>query len=146
MVEYLTFSEYTEMGGTITDEALFNSLAFDAQAYIDWFTFNRLWKEEWQTEEIMERVKICMFQLIKLVQAKANLVTPDVASTGGINANAQVKSQSNDGVSTDYSVFSAEMLYEKAKQEIDDCIKRYLNGLMNSAGRKILYRGLYPNE
>lgn len=146
MVQYLTFSEYTEMGGTITDEALFNSLAFDAQAYIDWYTFNRLWKEEWRTEEIMERVKICMFQLIKLLNVKSSVITPDVSSTGGINVNAQLMSQANDGVSATYAVLSGNALYEKAKEEIDDCIKRYLNGLMNSMGRQILYRGLYPNE
>jgi hypothetical protein len=146
MVEYLTFDEYTEMGGTITDEALFNSLTFDAQAYIDWYTFNRLWKEEWRTEEIMERVKICMFQLIKLLNVKSSVITPDVSSTGGINVNAQLMSQANDGVSATYAVLSGNALYEKAKEEIDDCIKRYLNGLMNSMGRQILYRGLYPNE
>ena len=146
MVQYLTFSEYSEMDGTITDEALFNSLAFDAQAYIDWYTFNRLWKEEWRTEEIMERVKICMFQLIKLLNVKSSVITPDVSSTGGINVNAQLMSQANDGVSATYAVLSGNALYEKTKEEIDDCIKRYLNGLMNSMGRQILYRGLYPNE
>ena len=146
MVEYLTFAEYTEMGGTITDEALFNSLAFDAQAYIDWYTFNRLWKEEWRTEDIMERVKICMFQLIKLLEVKSSVMMPDVGGTGGINVNAQLMSQANDGVSATYAVLSGNALYEKAKEEVEDCIKRYLNGMMNSMGRKILYRGLYPNE
>jgi hypothetical protein len=145
MVEYLTFSEYTEMGGTL-DETLFNSLAFDAQAYIDWYTFNRLWKEEWRTEDIMERVKICMYQLIKLLAVKSNILTPDVSSTGGINENAQLMSQANDGVSATYAVLSGNALFEKAKSEIEDCIKRYLSGLMNSMGRKILYRGLYENE
>lgn len=145
MVEYLTYEEYSDMGGTL-DETLFSTYSYDAQAYIDWYTFNRLWKEEWRTEEIMERVKICMYQLINLVATKANTISPDVSSTGGINVNAQVKEQSNDGVSTTYAVLSAETLFEKAKQEIEDCIKRYLSGLMNSMGRKILYRGLYPNE
>lgn len=145
MTYYLTYDEYTEMGGTL-DETLFDNLRLDAQGYIDWFTFNRLWKEEWRTEEIMERVKICMYQLIALVAAKSNLITPQVASAGGINVNAQVTTQSNDGVSTTYAVFSAEMLYEKAKKEIEDSINRNLSGVMNSAGRKILYKGLYPGE
>lgn len=146
MVEYLTFAEYTEMGGTITTETLFNSLALDAQGYIDWYTFNRLWKESWRTEDVMERVKICMFQLIKLLEVKASVLTPDVSSTGGINTNAQLMSQANDGVSATYAVLSGNALYEKSSQEINDCIMRYLNGVMNSAGRKILYRGLYPGE
>ena len=146
MVQYLTFAEYTEMGGTITDETLFNSLSFDAQAYIDWYTFNRLWKEKWRTEDIMERIKICMFLLIKLLAVKSNVVTPDVSGTGGINVNAQLMSQANDGVSATYAVLSGNALYEKCKEEIDDCIKRYLNGVMNSAGQKILFRGLYSGE
>ena len=145
MVYYITYEEYTTMGGTL-DETLFNSLRIDAQGYIDWHTFNRLWKEEWRTESIMERVQICMYQLIKLLAVTNNMLAPQVQSTGGINVNAQVTSQSNDGVSTQYAVFSADTLYAKAKNEIDDCINRYLSGLMNSAGRKLLYRGLYPNE
>lgn len=144
MVYYLTYDEYSDMGGTL-DETLFNSLLLDAQGYIDWYTFNRLWKEEWRTEEIMERVKICVYQLIGLVAAKSNLITPP-ASKGGINVTAQVSSQSNDGVSTTYGVFSAEMLYEKAGKEINSCVTRYLTGVVNSAGRQLLYRGLYPNE
>lgn len=146
MVTYLTFAEYTEMGGTITDEALFTSLSYDAQALVDWVTFNRLWKEKWRTEEIMERVKIVMYQLIRLLATKEGVISPDVASTGGINTSAQVTSQSNDGVSTEYAVLNAEGLYDKTKQEANECVVRYLSGLMNSAGQKILYRGLYPDE
>jgi len=145
MVYYLTYDEYQEMGGTL-DETLFDTLLLDAQGYIDWYTFNRLWKEEWRTEDVMERVKICMYQLIGLVAAKSNLITPQGQPSGGINATAQVSQQSNDGVSTTYAVFSAELLFSHAKKEIEDCINRYLSGIMNNAGRKLLYRGLYPNE
>ena len=141
MTYYLTYEEYTEMGGTL-DETLFNTLRLDAQGYIDWYTFNRLWDEE----EIPERVKICMYQLIGLVAAKSNLITPQVQSTGGINVNAQAETYSNDGVTTKFAVLSADLLYSKAKQEIEECVNRYLAGVMNSAGRKLLYRGLYPGE
>lgn len=144
MVYYLTYEEYQELGGTL-DEALFNNLRLDAQGYIDWFTFNRLWKEEWRTEDVMERVKICMYQLIALVATKSNLITPQTNSAG-INLNAQATSSSNDGVSTHYAVLSGELLFAHAKKEIEDTIDRNLTGVMNSAGRKLLYRGLYPNE
>ena len=144
MVYYLTYEEYQEMGGTL-DEALFNNLRLDAQGYIDWYTFNRLWKDEWRTEDVMERVKICMYQLIALVATKANLLTPQTNSAG-INLNAQAISASNDGVSTHYAVLSGELLFTHAKKEIEDTINRNLSGIMNSAGRKLLYRGLYPNE
>ena len=142
METYLSFDEYTEMGGTITDESLFNSLAIDANALIDWYTFNRLWNET----EIPERVKICEFQLIKLLGIKNNILTPDVSTTGGVNTTAQIMAQSNDGVSVEYSVLHADVMYDKADAEIANCIKRYLNGVLNSAGRKLLYRGLYPDE
>ena len=141
MTYYLTYDEYQEMGGTI-DETLFNSLRLDAQGYIDWYTFNRLWTET----EIPERVKICMFQLIGLLSVTNNAIAPNVQSTGGINVNAQITTQANDGVSTTYAVLSGEMQYEKAKKEVTTCIERYLTGVVNSAGRKLLYRGLYPGE
>lgn len=144
MVYYLTYTEYQEMGGTL-DETLFNNLRLDAQGYIDWYTFNRLWKDEWRTEDVMERVRICMYQLIALVATKANLLTPQTNSAG-INLNAQAISASNDGVSTHYAVLSGELLFTHAKKEIEDIINRNLSGIMNSAGRKLLYRGLYPNE
>ena len=145
MVYYLTYDEYSEMGGTL-NETLFNSLVLDAQGYIDWYTFNRLWKEEWRTEDVMERAKICMYQLIGLVAAKNNLITPQGTNAGGINVNAQVSQQSNDGVSTTYAVLGAELLFSNAKKEIEETVSRYLAGVMNSVGRKLLYRGLYPGE
>lgn len=144
MVYYLTYEEYQELGGTL-DETLFNNLRLDAQGYIDWYTFNRLWKDEWRTEDVMERVKICMYQLIALVATKANMITPQTNSAG-INLNAQATSSSNDGVSTSYAVLSGELLFTHAKKEITDTIDRNLTGVMNNAGRKLLYRGLYPNE
>lgn len=145
VVQYLTYEEYSGMGGTL-DETLFNSLAIDAQGYIDKHTFQRLWKEKWRTEDVMERVKICMYQLIKLLGVKASVITPDVSSTGGINTNAQLMSQANDGVSATYAVLSGNSLYEKSKQEIEECINRYLDGVADNLGRKILYRGLYSDE
>lgn len=144
MVYYLTYEKYQELGGTL-DETLFNNLRLDAQGYIDWFTFNRLWKEEWRTTDVMERVEICMYQLIALVATKSNMITPQTNSAG-INLNAQATSSSNDGVSTTYAVLSGELLFTHAKKEIEDTIDRSLNGVMNNAGRKLLYRGLYPNE
>lgn len=138
---YLTFDEYCELGGTL-DEPSFFPLALDANAYIDWYTFNRLWNEE----EIPDRVKYCMYQLIKLLEAKMNLLTPDVSGTNGVNTGVQLESQSNDGVSVTYGVLHADEIYYNSKKEAEECIKRYLNGLVNSAGRNLLYRGLYPGE
>ena len=138
---YLEYAEYVELGGTL-DEPSYLPLALDANGYIDWYTFNRLWKED----VIPDRVKYCAYQLIKLLEAKANILTPDTSATRGINVGAQIKSMSNDGVSTEYAVLNADTQLDKTKKEIEECINRYLNGVLNSAGRKLLYRGLYPGE
>jgi hypothetical protein len=87
-----------------------------------------------------------MFFLIKLLAVKNNLLMPDVSDTNGLNANAQLMAQSNDGVSVQYSVLHADEIYYNSKKEIDEAIKRYLDGVTNSLGRKLLYRGLYPGE
>lgn len=144
MVFYLTYDEYMDMGGTL-DETLFTSYSYDAQAYIDWYTFNRLWKEEWRTEDTMERVKVCMYQLIRFVEAKMNQILPTV-DNNGFNANAQVTRYSNDGVTVEYNILHADEIYHNCAKEIDNIIQRYLAGIMNSMGRKLLYRGLYPGE
>ena len=52
---YLAYPEYEEYGGTL-DEATFRDLEFDAETEINWYTFNRLKKDEWksvlETEEL----------------------------------------------------------------------------------------------
>ena len=138
---YLTFDEYMDLGGTL-DESSFSLLALDANSYIDWYTFNRLWDEE----VIPDKVKYCEFQLIKLLYTKMNLITPDTTNTDGVNTAVQLESQANDGVSVSYGVLHADEIYYNSKKEIEECIIRYLNGLVTSAGKKLLYRGLYPDE
>lgn len=39
---YLTFSEYTELGGTIADESVFTNLERKAERKLDYFTQDRL--------------------------------------------------------------------------------------------------------
>lgn len=140
MPEYLTYAEYQEMGGEL-DEATFNFLAFDAQSFIDWYTFDRLQNET----EIPDKVKQCMYHIIKLLEAKNALIMPTTDGSG-VNVNAQLESQSNDGVQMKYSVLQADILYSSQQKEIADTINRYLYGVVNSLGRKLLYRGLYPGE
>ena len=36
--------------------------------------------------------------------------------------------------------------FESRKAEIEATVQHYLQGVMNSLGRKVLYRGLYPGE
>lgn len=138
---YLLYSEYTNMGGTL-DETLFNELEFEAETQVDWYTFNRLQNEK----ELPERLKRCMYALINLIYKvqQASLLGDD--GSGDSSINAAVASQSNDGVSISYNVVSAKDAVELSKSEIENTIQKYLQGVMNSLGRKVLYRGLYPGE
>ena len=136
---YLTYEEYLNMGGTL-DEAAFDNYLIDSEMLIDWYTFNRLHGET----EIPERVKQCVFKLISLadMKSKSLVLGREVDGTG----NASVSAQSNDGVSISYNTLSASQAFDLIKSESNQIVKQYLNGVVNSIGRKLLYRGIYPNE
>lgn len=136
---YLTYEEYLNMGGTL-DEAAFDNYLIDSEMLIDWYTFNRLHGET----EIPERVKQCVFKLISLadMKSKSLVLGREVDGTG----NASVSAQSNDGVSISYNTLSASQAFDLIKSESNQVVKQYLNGVVNSAGRKLLYRGIYPDE
>lgn len=138
---YLLYSEYVNMGGAL-DETLFNELEFEAETQVDWYTFNRLQNED----ELPERLKRCMYALINLIYKvqQASLLGDD--GSGDSSITAAVASQSNDGVSISYNVVNAKDAVELSKSEIEYTIQKYLQGVMNSLGRKVLYRGLYPGE
>ena len=137
---YLLYEEYQDMGGTL-DEATFTDLEFGARSQIDWYTFNRLQDEETLTEA----VKRCTYKLIQLIEEKRNASALS-GSEDESSISAGVASQSNDGVSISYNVLSAGEAVEMLKNEIADTIKHYLQGVKNSLGQKVLYRGLYPGE
>lgn len=142
MAAYLSFDEYTDMGGTL-DETAFDELEYSAESYVDWYTFNRLRNET----EIPEQVKKCIFYIMRLLQKRMEYMTPDDDSTEATSNSAkQIASQSNDGVSVHYNILYAEDVLTLVKDEVDITIKRYMQGLTNSLGRKLLYRGIYPDE
>ena len=151
---YLTFAQYQTMGGTL-DETSFNEFCYEAQTIIDWYTFNRLQNEI----EFPEAVQRCMFELIKLAKLKADSLVlgsqTTVSEQGGVTTTttttASIASQSNDGVSISYNTISASDVFNSLSAfakggMIDSLVKRYLNGVVNSLGRKLLYRGVYPDE
>lgn len=137
---YLTYAEYRQMGGTL-DETTFDDLEFEAEALVNWYTFNRLKNDT----NFPEELKRLMKYLINLMQAKNSVVGSSAnGSTAGAGAN--ITSQSNDGVSISYNVLNASELAQTCKQEAAEAIDKYLQGVMNEAGRLLLYRGVYPNE
>ena len=142
---YLSFADYQSMGGTL-DETTFNDYEFEAECLVNWYTFNRLMEED--PENYPEVLPRLMFRLIRMALDKANLLALDgrILADGTISDTPYISNQSNDGVSVSYNTISASDLFTKLDKEMGDTIERYLNGVMNSLGRKLLYRGLYPNE
>ena len=140
---YLTYDEYTEVGGTL-DETEFNYYAYEAESYIDWYTFNRLHN----TTEIPDAVKRCEVYLIRLIQERlAALGISTVDGSGNVdNTLKSILSQSNDGVSVSYNSLGARDALSGLSKEIEQTVDRFLQGVANELGRKLLYRGLYPGE
>lgn len=139
---YLTYAEYVNMGGT-EEETAFNNLEFEAESLINWYTFNRLKNEDSYPEE----VKRLMYYIINLLVSTRNAM--NISSSGSASSPQElnnIKSQSNDGVSVSYQTLSANDLIDKNKQAIEEAVDRYLQGVVNSLGQKLLYRGLYKGE
>ena len=135
---YLTYQEYQSMGGTL-DETTFNDYEFEAEALVNWYTFNRLKNDTVFPEELKRLMKY----LINLAYSKSGILD---ASGSGDGSTKAIASQSNDGVSISYNVLSAKDTMESSKVESESAIKMYLQNTMNEAGRKLLYRGIYPDE
>ena len=140
---YLTYEAYVEMGGTLSASD-FNFYAYEAESYIDWYTFNRLKKYS----EIPQEVLDCEFYLIRLVQSRLNAlgIGVDDSSDNDNKALGRIMSRSNDGVSESYMSLSASDAIKSMSDEIGSVIKRRLQGVANELGQKLLYRGLYPGE
>ena len=137
---YLTYEEYQNMGGTL-DETAFNNLEYEARTYIDYVTFNRLKADT----DVSEDVKRCMYYIMNLLQNKMTALNGgDTASEDGVGG--IISGQSNDGVSVSYNVMSAKDILTSNEDEINKAIHRYLQTVTNSLGRRVLYRGLYPDE
>ena len=138
---YLTYDEYIDMGGTELEEATFQQLEFEARSVIDWWTFNRLQKDD----TYPEAVKRCMLKLIQLINTKQQALIVDSQSADG-SVKAGITHEANDGVSTYYNTLSAKEAVDSIKNELGTTVQMYLAGVRNSLGHKLLYRGIYSDE
>ena len=138
---YLSYAEYIAMGGTL-DEATFNDYCFEACAKINWYTFNRLSKDIF----VPDAVKRCVFKLIKLMQDMNKASAIDGTGENSSGMIAGIASQSNDGVSISYNTLSAKDMLENAQTQVESTINQYLTYVTNEMGKKVLYRGMYPDE
>lgn len=137
---YLTFDEYEDYGGTL-DETTFQDIEFEAECVINWWTFNRLQSER----TYPEAVKRCMYKLISLIDNKQKAMTIDSGDANGV-VNAGIAHESNDGVSTTYNTLTADSAADVLKGEMCATVCMYLQGVKDSLGRNLLYRGVYPGE
>lgn len=140
---YITYEEYEDFGGTL-DDTTFETIYYEAKNFVDWVTFDRLAKE---TEYSIE-VKRCMFDLINMIYNKRlSLLPADTTSSSSSSSEGLgVTEMSNDGVTVKYNKMSSSELFESIKPEILLTTSRYLSNCYNSLGRKLTYRGLYPDE
>lgn len=139
---YLTYEEYIQMGGEALEDTAYENLEFEARTQIDWWTFGRLKNEAEQSEA----VKRCMYKLIELLDKQQKVLMVDAVDEDGNIKAGLMAHQSNDGVSSTYNVITGNMAVRVLKSQLDNTIKMYLQDVRDSLGRKVLYRGLYPNE
>lgn len=136
---YLTYAEYKAMGGTL-DEATFNDYEFEAEALVNWYTFNRLKNAATYPTELKRLMKY----LINLVDLENKTI--DASGNNSVAGGVGIASQSNDGVSVSYNILNADQLSETCKNKAAEAINRCLQGVKNELGHELLYRGVYPNE
>jgi hypothetical protein len=135
---YLTYAEYRVMGGTL-EEIPFSNYEFQAEYQINRATFNRLKSDA----VIPEAVKRLMKYLIDLLERRNAAFSLGKNSS---SADPYITSQSNDGVSISYNGIAPSDFIKLSETDALNAIKSYLDGVTNEAGRKLLYRGLYPGE
>ena len=150
---YLTYADYQNMGGTL-DETTFNNYEYEAETIVNWYTFNRL-KDD-APEDYPDELAKCMYALIELVKVQHDALTlgKTYDAEYGDNSDtssASVKSMSNDGVSISFNTVDASDIYGKLTSlgnanPYAQLVFRYLQGVRNSLGKRLTYRGLYPDE
>lgn len=117
--QYLTYTEYTELGGTI-QEMPFNLLEYEAQKIIDYYTLGRLINLETQKTE----VKMCIMNLIN-----------------GLSKDNDAKGKTSESVGN-YSVSYNTLTFEEEVNKYYGTIKKYLSDLYLDDGTPYLYIGI----
>ena len=121
-MQYLTYEEYTEIGGTL-DLTAFKRNIDRVCGIIDSYTHNRLHC----MNDIPQQVKVCVRDLAEYVANNSNGKT--ISS----------KSQSSGGVSESESYVTKTL--EETKAEIENIIYDYLSSITDNFCVPLLYRG-----
>ena len=126
--QYLSYEEYKSLGGTL-GEMPFNILELKARQIINERTQNRLKN----IEEIPQEVKICVYDLIQIINKYNN-------SNNSTSSN--ISSENIDGYSVTYK--SGTELTEEQKKQYDDVMETDLYGVIVD-NTPILYLGVNTN-
>ena len=126
--QYLTYEDYKSLGGTL-GEMPFNILELKARQVINERTQNRLKN----IEEIPQEVKICVYDLIQIINRYNN-------SNNSTSSN--ISSENIDGYSVTYK--SGTELTEEQKKQYDDVMETDLYGVIVD-NTPILYLGVNTN-
>ena len=131
--QYLTYAEYTELGGSASGEMPFNLLEFEARRQVDIRTFNRI--KELEIKDIPQEVKLCEYALINSINSYATSMN-EVANNGN------VASENTDGYSISYITANQISDIVKSKSdELKDIVRTYLLGVIVD-GEHIMYCGV----
>lgn len=112
--QYLTYSEYQELGGTL-EELPFNELEYEVRKIIDEKTLNRLVN----VDTIPNEVKLCEFKMINTV---------DNYQTTTKKAESGVSSESIDGYSISYGDMKS--VIESKNAELQEMVTTSLFGVI----------------
>lgn len=126
MAQYLTYDEYVQYGGALS-EADFVLAEYKARSRIDYLTDCRVQA----METVPEAVKLCIMSIIKVDSAY---------SADAQASNPLVASYSTDGYSESYG--SGADQSTAANAALTDEIKQMLYGEKDDNGVPLLYRGL----
>lgn len=131
--QYLKFEDYKTLGGTLTDEAPFNLLEFEARRLINLYTFNRLIDADY--EDIPQEVKVCDYELINQLLLFTN-------SQNSISSSNGVSSENIDGYSVSYITASQVQDIVKSKDySLQNTVRKGLLGVEYN-GEHLLYCGI----
>ena len=126
MAQYLTYAEYQQYGGTMS-ETDFTIAEFKARSRIDRMTLARV--QAMQT--VPEEVKMAMMCIMK-VDAK---YSADVMSDSAI-----VSAFNTDGYSESYGGIAEQS--DNAQTQLNQQLSKMLFGVVDDYGIPLLYRGL----
>lgn len=120
---YLTYEEYTEIGGTL-EETAFKRNIDRACGFIDAHTFNRLQS----VLEVSQRVKACVRDCVEYLASNVSsgkAITSKSQSAGGVSESEGYATKTTDEINAELLC----VVYDYLISEKDDC------------GTPLMYRG-----